>query len=205
MVGAVAHALNIAPGADGRGTAVTTVFGPVPPPAASPGVEMLCGLALETVADVSNVDLVHEGVLRRVAAEVANDPALTAWLRAAVPRRSPARQRGRRRATAARAWSSPTPPSRARPAGPGSASTLCGGSRSHSRNRTEHQRQSGASGAARVDIRYRARRSSASSPTRHTMTSRSPPGAPCCAVGWRRLDCDLPPRMAWICLVRLTS
>ena len=116
MVGAVAHALNIAPGADGRGTAVTTVFGPVPPPAASPGVEMLCGLALETVAHVSNVDLVHEGVLRRVAAEVANDPALTAWLRAAVPRRSPARQRGRRRATAARAWSSPTPPSRARPA-----------------------------------------------------------------------------------------
>jgi hypothetical protein len=50
---------------------------------------MLCGLALETVADVSNVDLVHEGVLRRAAAEVANDPALTAWLRAAVPPAKP--------------------------------------------------------------------------------------------------------------------
>jgi len=46
MVGAVAHALNIAPGADGRGTAVTTVFGPVPPPAASPGVEMCAGWLL---------------------------------------------------------------------------------------------------------------------------------------------------------------
>src|ERR1700733_1096406 len=34
-------------------------------PPAKPGT-------LETVADVSNVDLVHEGVLRRVAAEVAN-------------------------------------------------------------------------------------------------------------------------------------
>jgi serine/threonine-protein kinase RsbW len=89
MVGAVAHALNIVPGPDGRGTAVTMAFGPVPPPAAPPGLETLCALALETVADVSNVDLVHEGVLRRVAAEVANDPALTAWLRAAVPPAKP--------------------------------------------------------------------------------------------------------------------
>jgi hypothetical protein len=50
---------------------------------------MLCALALETVADVSNVDLVHEGVLRRVAAEVANEAALTAWLRAAAPPTKP--------------------------------------------------------------------------------------------------------------------
>ena len=50
---------------------------------------MLCALALETVADVSNVDLVHEGVLRRVAAEVANDPALAVWLLAAVPPAKP--------------------------------------------------------------------------------------------------------------------
>jgi serine/threonine-protein kinase RsbW len=89
MVGAVAHALNIAPGADGRGTAVTMAFDAVPPSAAPSGFETLCALALETVADVSNVDLVHEGVLRRVAAEVANDPALTAWLRAAVPPAKP--------------------------------------------------------------------------------------------------------------------
>jgi hypothetical protein len=89
MVGAVAHTLKIAPGPDGRGTAVTMAFGAVPPPDAPPGLEMLCPLALETVADVSNVDLVHDGVLRRVAAEVANDPALTAWLRAAVPPAKP--------------------------------------------------------------------------------------------------------------------
>ena len=39
MVGAVAHALSIAPGPDGRGTAVTMAFGRVPPPAAPPGLE----------------------------------------------------------------------------------------------------------------------------------------------------------------------
>jgi anti-sigma regulatory factor (Ser/Thr protein kinase) len=89
MVGALAHTLDIAPGPDGRGTAVRMAFGAVPPPDLPPGLEMLCPLALETVADVSNVDLVHEGVLRRVAAEVANDPALAAWLRAAVPPAKP--------------------------------------------------------------------------------------------------------------------
>jgi len=89
MVGALAHTLQIAPGPDGRGTAVTMTFGEAPAPAEPPGLEMLCGLALDTVADVSNVDLVHEGVLRRVAAEVANDPAQTAWLRAAVPPAKP--------------------------------------------------------------------------------------------------------------------
>ena len=85
MVGAVAHALSIAAGPDGRGTAVTMAFDRVPAPAASPGLEMLCALALETVADVSNVDLVQQGVLRRVAAEVAGDAVLTAWLSTAVP------------------------------------------------------------------------------------------------------------------------
>jgi anti-sigma regulatory factor (Ser/Thr protein kinase) len=89
MVGALAHTLNIAPGPDGRGTAVTMAFGAVPLPAAPAGLGMLCGLALETIADVSNVDLVHEGVLRRVAAEVVNDPASSAWLRAAVPPAKP--------------------------------------------------------------------------------------------------------------------
>jgi len=89
MVGALAHMLNIAPGPDGRGTVVTMTFDAVPPPDAPPGLEMLCPLALETVADVSNVDLVQDGVLRRVAAEVAGDPVLTAWLRAAVPPAKP--------------------------------------------------------------------------------------------------------------------
>ena len=83
------QALDIAPGPDRRGTVVTMTFGPVRPPAAAPGLETLCALALETVADVSCVDLVHDGVLRRVAAEVADDPALTSWLRAAVPPAKP--------------------------------------------------------------------------------------------------------------------
>ena len=92
MVGAVANALSIAPGPDGRGTAVTMVFARVPAaaaPAAPRGLEMLCALALETVADVSNVDLVQQGVLRRVAAEVAGDSTLTAWLSTAVPPAKP--------------------------------------------------------------------------------------------------------------------
>jgi serine/threonine-protein kinase RsbW len=89
MVGALAQTLTIATGPNGRGTAVTMAFSPAVPSAAPPGLEMLCALALETVADVSNVDLVHDGVLRRVAAEVANDPALTTWLREAVPPAKP--------------------------------------------------------------------------------------------------------------------
>jgi serine/threonine-protein kinase RsbW len=89
MVGALALALDVATGRDGRGTAVTMAFGHAPALAAPPGLELLCVLALETVADVSCVDLVHEGVLRRVAAEVADDAALTSWLRAAVPPAKP--------------------------------------------------------------------------------------------------------------------
>jgi anti-sigma regulatory factor (Ser/Thr protein kinase) len=85
MVGAMARSLDISPGPDGRGTVVTMTFGPPSPAAALPGLETLCTLALETVADVSCVDVVQEGVLRRVAADVANDPGLTNWLRAAVP------------------------------------------------------------------------------------------------------------------------
>jgi hypothetical protein len=64
-------------------------FGSVSPAAAPPGLETLCPLALETVADVSCVDLVHDGVLRRVAAEVAGDLSLTTWLRAAIPPAKP--------------------------------------------------------------------------------------------------------------------
>lgn len=89
MVGALAQTLEIAPGPHGRGTVVTMGFGPSPPPDAPPGLEVLCALALETVADVSCVDLVREGVLRRLIAEVAGEPALTRWLRAAVPPAKP--------------------------------------------------------------------------------------------------------------------
>ncbi len=89
MVGAVAQGLRVGPGPDGRGTAVTITFGRVSVPAAPAGLGMLCALALETVADVSNVDLVQQGVLRRVAAEVAGDAELTAWLGTAVPPAKP--------------------------------------------------------------------------------------------------------------------
>jgi anti-sigma regulatory factor (Ser/Thr protein kinase) len=89
MVGALVQRLDIAPGPARRGTAVTMAFGPVSALSAPPGLEMLCALALETVADVSCVDLVLEGVLRRIAAEVADDLTLTTWLRAAVPPAKP--------------------------------------------------------------------------------------------------------------------
>lgn len=89
VVGAIAQALSIAPGPDARGTAVTMAFGRVPAPATPAGLETLCALALETVADVSNVDLVQDGVLRRVAAQVAGDDALAAWLGTAVPPAKP--------------------------------------------------------------------------------------------------------------------
>ncbi len=85
IVGALAQTLDLAPSRTGRGTAVTMVFGPDAPP----GLELLCALALETVADVSCVDTVRGGVLRRVAAEVADDAELTAWLGGAVPPAKP--------------------------------------------------------------------------------------------------------------------
>ena len=89
MVGALAQTLDVAPGRNGCGTSVTMAFGRVPSSDAPPGLEVLCTLALETVADASCVDLVREGVLRRIAGEVADDPALTAWLCAAVPPAKP--------------------------------------------------------------------------------------------------------------------
>lgn len=89
MVGAVAEALDIAAGPDGRGTVVTMTFAAGRAPEPAPGLEALCRLALDTVADVSCVDLVRGGVLRRVAGEVAGDAALTAWLRNATPPAKP--------------------------------------------------------------------------------------------------------------------
>jgi serine/threonine-protein kinase RsbW len=88
-VGALAQSLEIAAGSNGRGTIVTMAFGRVQSPDAPPGLEALCALALETVADASSVHLVHEGVLRRLAAEVAGDVVLSTWLREALPPAKP--------------------------------------------------------------------------------------------------------------------
>ena len=92
FVGAVAQALHIQPRRDGPGTVVTMSFaaaGSGTEPPEVPGLEPLCELAIETVADVSCLDLVSGGVLRRATAEVAGDPEATAWLRAAVPPAKP--------------------------------------------------------------------------------------------------------------------
>jgi anti-sigma regulatory factor (Ser/Thr protein kinase) len=89
LVGALAQTLEVAPRPDGPGSIVTMSFGGAAPPPETPGLEPLCALALESVADVSCVDVVSGGVLRRVAAEVKGDAGLTTWLRGAVPRSKP--------------------------------------------------------------------------------------------------------------------
>jgi anti-sigma regulatory factor (Ser/Thr protein kinase) len=90
MVGAVTEALDVAVGPAGHGTAVTMTFAARPATEPAPlGLQALCSLALDTVADVSCVDLVRGGVLRRAAAEVAGDAGLTAWLRNATPPAKP--------------------------------------------------------------------------------------------------------------------
>jgi len=85
MVGAVARSLDIAARADGAGTVVRMSFAAAALRPELPGLEPLCALAIEHAADVSCLDVVSDGVLRRATAEVAGDPGLTAWLRAAVP------------------------------------------------------------------------------------------------------------------------
>ncbi|HTN23595.1 MAG TPA: ATP-binding protein, partial [Solirubrobacteraceae bacterium] len=90
MVGALAEALDVARGPGGQGTVVTMTFAtPATPERARLGLVALCRLALDTVADVSCVDLVRDGVLRRAAAEVSGDARLTAWLRHATPPAKP--------------------------------------------------------------------------------------------------------------------
>ena len=89
IVGALAQTLHIGPRPDGPGTVVTMSFAAEADSREVLGLEPLCALALETVADVSCVDAVSGGVLRRAAAEVAGDPALTAWLRGAAPPAKP--------------------------------------------------------------------------------------------------------------------
>lgn len=89
VVGALAHTLEVEPVPDGPGTIVTMSFAAAAQSPAVSGLEPLCVLALESVADVSCVDVVSGGVLRRATAEVAGDPALTTWLLAAVPPAKP--------------------------------------------------------------------------------------------------------------------
>jgi anti-sigma regulatory factor (Ser/Thr protein kinase) len=89
LVGGLADTLEIAPGAGARGTVVTLSFAGEEHPAELSGLEPLCALALEHLADASCLDVVHGGVLRRVTAEVAGDLQLTAWLRQALPPAKP--------------------------------------------------------------------------------------------------------------------
>jgi anti-sigma regulatory factor (Ser/Thr protein kinase) len=89
MVGAVAGAHDVATRPGGGGTTVTMTFATAPASDPAPELDPLCRLALDTIADVSCVDLVRGGVLRRAAAEVAGDTALTAWLRHATPPAKP--------------------------------------------------------------------------------------------------------------------
>ena len=89
LVGALAHTLEVAPRSGGPGTVVTMSFTGAARPAEVSGLEPLCTLALESVADATCVDIVGGGVLRRVSAEVAGDAALTAWLRRALPPAKP--------------------------------------------------------------------------------------------------------------------
>ncbi len=84
-VGALAQTLEVTLGPAGRGTRVTMSFAARGTPPAAPGLVPLCALAVETIADVSCVDVARDGVLRRAAAEVRGDEVLTRWLRAATP------------------------------------------------------------------------------------------------------------------------
>ncbi len=101
LVGGLADTLEVASGPGDRGTVVTMSFVAGERPPELSGLEPLCALALEHVADASCLDIVHGGVLRRVTAEVAGDIPLTAWLRRRSLRPSPGRPPGARCATAA--------------------------------------------------------------------------------------------------------
>ena len=89
LVGGLAHTLEVASRSDGPGTVVTMSFAGAAEAPEVPGLEPLCTLALECVADASCVDIVSGGVLRRVNAEVAGDAEVTAWLRRALPPAKP--------------------------------------------------------------------------------------------------------------------
>jgi serine/threonine-protein kinase RsbW len=89
LVGGLAHTLDVASRSDGPCTVVTMSFAGAAQAPEVRGLEPLCTLALESVADASCVDIVSGGVLRRVNAEVAGDAGLTAWLRKALPPAKP--------------------------------------------------------------------------------------------------------------------
>lgn len=88
-VGAHAAALDVRPGPDGRGTVVRMVFGDRRAPEPSPRFDTWCALALEAVADVSCVDVLGDGVLRRVAARVRDDEEESLWLLTCAPPAKP--------------------------------------------------------------------------------------------------------------------
>jgi len=88
-IGALAQGLDVTSRSDGSGTVVRMSFDSSTRRPTAPTLEPLCALALEYVADVSCVDVVAGGVLRRAAAQVAGDQALTGWLRGAVPPAKP--------------------------------------------------------------------------------------------------------------------
>ena len=89
LVGALVQMLEVAPRSDGAGTVVTMSFGGTAPAPEASGLEPLCRLAVENVADASCLDVVGRGVLRRVTAEVAGDAEATTWLRRALPPAKP--------------------------------------------------------------------------------------------------------------------
>ena len=89
LVGALVQTLEVAPRSDGPGTVVRMSFGGTAPAPELSGLEPLCRLAVENVADASCLDVVGNGVLRRVTAEVAGDAEATAWLRRALPPAKP--------------------------------------------------------------------------------------------------------------------
>ena len=89
LVGGLADTLEVAPRPEGPGTVVTMSFAAAAQPPEVSGLDPLCLLALESVADASCLDLVSGGVLRRETAEVAGDAGLTAWLRRALPPAKP--------------------------------------------------------------------------------------------------------------------
>ena len=89
VVGALAQTLEVAPRSNGPGTVVRMSFGGTAPAPEVSALEPLCRLAVEHVADASCLDVVGDGVLRRVTAEVAGDAEATAWLRRALPPAKP--------------------------------------------------------------------------------------------------------------------
>jgi anti-sigma regulatory factor (Ser/Thr protein kinase) len=89
LVGAVVRTLEVGRRTDGPGTIVTMTFGGAAEQPEVRGLEPLCTLGIETLADASVVDVVSGGVLRRGSGEVAGDAELTAWLRSSLPPTKP--------------------------------------------------------------------------------------------------------------------